>query len=180
MTAKDLTPDEQTQQAAYRDARFTGTYHTIWQEVSKCVFCDMREKYIMHEENGVVLTVALYAYVDGHMMIIPRRHVRSVKELTPLEWETVRKFMYLAKKMIRNVHGIKGVQFIQKDGADAQGTVEHIHFHCIPFDAPDLSIWNYRKLKHTPIENAQMYQKQAKKLAAYEAKFDEKYQQGTA
>jgi histidine triad (HIT) family protein len=176
----DLSPEEQKKQIRYRDARFTGKYDGIWQSVGKCVFCDMRDKYIFHEENGIVMTIALYAYVDGHFFIVPRRHVRSVKELTPSEWETVRKFMYIAKKLIRKIHDISGVQFIQKEGATAQSTVEHIHFHCIPFDAPDLSTWNYRKLSATPIENVQKYKQAQKKINELAKKFDSKYNEGTA
>jgi diadenosine tetraphosphate (Ap4A) HIT family hydrolase len=167
--------DENSKQAYYRDARSGGYYDGIWQNVGKCVFCDLKSKYIFREENGVVMTVPLFAYIDGHMMIIPRRHVRSVKELKNSEWETVRKFMYLGKKLARDVHGIKAVQFIQKEGAAAQGTVEHIHFHCVPFDKPDLSTWNYRKLKNTPLENARLYQSKAKVIDRLAAKFDEKY-----
>jgi len=163
-------------QILYRDARITGKYDDIWQNVGKCAFCDLKDKYIIYEENGVVMTVALFAYVDGHFMIIPRRHVRSVKDLTPDEWETMRKFMYIAKKIIRDVHGIKGMQIVQKDGAVAQSTVEHIHFHCIPFDDPNLSTWNYRQLKHTPLENAHIYQAKKDKIAKLSKRFAEKYQ----
>lgn len=172
-----MTQDSQEhqKQILYRDARVTGQYDDIWQSVGKCVFCDLREKYVVLEENGIVLTVAVFAYIDGHMMIIPRRHVRSVKELTPSEWETMRKFMYVAKKMIREVHSIKGMQIVQKDGADAQSTVEHLHFHCIPFDAPDLCNWNYRKLEYTPVENADKYKAMQRKLERLGKKFDEKY-----
>ncbi len=172
-----LPPEEQKKQEAYRDARITDKYDNIWQNVGKCVFCDMREKYIVHEENGVVLTVLLFAYIDGHMMVVPRRHVRSLKELTPLEWETFRKLMYIAKKLIRTVHGIKGVQYIQKEGPNSQSTVEHLHFHCIPFDAPDLSTWNIRKLKNTPLENAAAYQTHSKQIAALSQRFDAKYRE---
>lgn len=175
-----LNPEEQKKQAFYRDARFTNKYHGIWQTVGKCVFCDLRDKYVFYEENGIAMTIALYAYVDGHFFIVPKRHVRSVKELTPGEWETIRKFMYIAKKLIRDVHGIKGVQYIQKDGVVAQSTVEHLHFHCMPFDAPDLSVWNYRKLKNTPIKNATLYKEQSKKIAKLNIKFDQKYKNGTA
>jgi len=172
--------DEQERQKLYRDARFTKQYDDIWQNVGKCVFCDMRDKYIFFEENGVVMTVTLYAYIDGHLLIVPRRHVRSVKELTPEEWEAVRKMMYLAKKMIKKVHKAKGIQFVQKEGIDAQSTVEHIHFHAIPFDAQDLSSWNYRELKHTPLENADLYKAQTTKLTELADKFDQKYKEGTA
>lgn len=164
-------------QELYRDARITGAYDDIWRNVDKCVFCDLNEKYVFYEENGIVLTVAIFAYVDGHMMIIPRRHIRSVKELTKIEWETMRKFMYIAKKIIRDVHNLKGIQIVQKDGADAQGTVvNHLHFHCIPFDAPDLAIWNYRQLANTPLENAELYKQQRSDIEKLAKRFSRKYQ----
>ncbi len=172
-----LTPEQQKKQEYYRDARTGGYYDKIWQSVGKCVFCDLREKYIVLEENGMVLTVALYAYIDGNVMIIPRRHVKSVKELTPEEWQTARKFMYIAKKIIRKVYGIKGVQYLIRDGGiEAQSTVsDHLHIHVIPFDAPDLSVWNYRTLKHTPYENAEMFRAQKKKITELSKRFEEKY-----
>jgi len=171
-----LTPEEQKKQELYRDARFTKQYTEIWQSVGKCVFCDLREKYVFFEENGVVMTISLYAYVDGHFMIVPRRHIRSPKELTQSEWDTIRKFAYIAKKLIKDVHGIRGMQLVQKDGADAQSTVDqHLHFHCIPFEAPDLCVWNYRKLKYTPLENAQLYKNASKKIIKLDRKFTEKY-----
>jgi diadenosine tetraphosphate (Ap4A) HIT family hydrolase len=167
--------EEQKKQEFYRDARFTDQYDGVWQNVGKCAFCELNEKYVFYEENGMVLTVAVYAYIDGHCMIVPRRHVRSIKELTAKEWDTVRKFTYLAKKAIRDIHGIKGMQVIQKDGADAQSTVEHLHIHCIPFDSPDLCDWNYRKLKNTPKENAKKFKKNHRKLQTLAKRFGEKY-----
>lgn len=172
-----LTPEEEKKQVYYRDARTGGYYGKIWTSVGKCVFCDLRDKYIFFEENGMVMTVALYAYIDGNLMIIPRRHVRSVKELTPEEWESARKMMYMAKKLIRKVHGIKGLQYIIRDGGiEAQSTVsDHLHIHCIPFDAPDLSKWNYRKLQYTPLENAELYKAQQKEITKLSQKFEDKY-----
>jgi diadenosine tetraphosphate (Ap4A) HIT family hydrolase len=172
-----MTSEEQKKQELYRDARVTGKYDTIWQSVGKCAFCDLNPKYVFFEENDIVMTISLFAYIDGHMMIIPRRHIRSVKDLTPSEWETIRKFMYLAKKIIRDVHGVKGMQLVQKDGSDAQSTVDqHLHFHCVPFDAPDLSVWNYRQLEHTPLENADLYKEKQDTLKKLSKRFAEKYQ----
>ena len=153
-----LSKEELEQEELFRTARTTGAYDHIWQTVGRCVFCghdDVQKHHEIYEEAGVYMTVPAYAYIDGHLLVIPRRHVRSVKELTPEEWEAMRKMFYLAKKMIRDVYGIKGMQIVQKEGRDAQSTVEHLHFHCVPFDAPDLSTWSYRELKGTPYENAE-------------------------
>lgn len=174
----ELTDDQKKQEEAFRRARTSGEYDTIWQTVGRCVFCDHDEVQPQHEvyaENDVYMTVPAYAYIDGHLLVIPRRHVSSVKELTPEEWETMRKMFYLAKKMIREVYGIKGMQIVQKEGRDAQSTVGHLHFHCVPFDAPDLSTWNYRELKNTPYENAEHYRAQSDKLQKLAKRYEGKY-----
>lgn len=175
-----LDPEEQKKQEYYRDARTGGYYGKIWTSVGKCVFCDLRDKYIFYEENGIVMTVALYAYIDGNLMIVPRRHVRSMKELTASEWLTIQKMTYIAKKLIRKVHGVKGINYIVRDGGIvAQSTVsDHLHMHCIPFDAPDLVTWNYRQLKYTPLQNAELYRSQAKSISKLSEKFDKKYTEG--
>ncbi len=175
----DLTHEEQRQEALFRTARTNGAYDRIWQTVGHCVFCghdEAQKHHEIYEENGIYMTVPAYAYIDGHLLVIPRRHVRSVKELTAEEWETMRKLFYLAKKMIRETYGIKGMQIVQKDGRDAQSTVEHLHVHCIPFDGPDLSTWNYRELQHTPYENAEKYREKQRKLHNLAKRYEEKYE----
>lgn len=174
----ELTAQELQQEDAYRTARTSGAYDQIWQTVGRCVFCGhdaVQKHHEIYEEHDVYMTVPAYAYIDGHLLVIPRRHIRSVKELTPQEWETMRKMFYLAKKMIRDVHGVKGMQIVQKDGVDAQSTVEHLHFHCIPFDSPDLSSWNYRELQDTPYENAEKYRAHTDKMQKLAKRFGEKY-----
>ncbi len=174
-----LSEEQQAQEESYRTARTSGAYDKIWQTVGRCVFCDhdnSQKHHEIFEENGVYMTVPAYAYVDGHLLVIPRRHVKSVKELTPSEWETMRKLFYLAKKMIRDTHGIKGMQIVQKDGISAQSTVEHIHFHCIPFDNPGLSTWNYQELEYTPAENANKYLEKAETMKKLAKRFSKKYQ----
>ena len=173
----NITDEERQKQEYYRDARTGGYYGKIWTTVGKCVFCDLRDKYIVHEENGIVLAVPLYAYIDGNLMIIPRRHIKSVKELSPEEWETVRKFMYIAKKMIRKVHGLKEMIYMVRDGGNlVNSTVQdHLHIHCIPSDGPDLNTWNYRNLKYTPLENATLFREETAAITKLSERFSGKY-----
>jgi len=173
-----LTPAQLAEEESFKTARTSGAYDNIWKTVGRCVFCDhdsQRARHEVYSEGGVYMTVPAYAYVDGHLLVVPRRHVRSVKELTAEEWEIMRKMFYLAKKMIRSAHGVKGMQIVQKDGASAQSTVEHLHFHCIPFDSPDLSVWNYKELANTPFENAQNYRANKSKMQKLAKRYDQKY-----
>jgi diadenosine tetraphosphate (Ap4A) HIT family hydrolase len=166
-----------TSQDKMKSARTSGNYDEIWRSTGKCVFCDLKEKYILYEENGIVLTINLYPYIDGQMMAIPRRHIQSPKELSNLEWETIRKMNYLAKKLVKKVHGLKGLWTLIREGGEvANMTVsDHLHVQFIPFDSPDLCKWNYRELKNTPLENVELYRKQAEEMKNLIEKFEGKY-----
>lgn len=156
-------------------------YEEIWQNVGKCVFCDLKEKYIIHEKGGIVLTTNLFPYIDGQLMIIPRRHVNSLKELSQNEWESMRMYGYLAKKLFREVHKLKDMWFLLREGGPtAQKTVtDHLHVQLVPFDKADLVKWNYRKLKNTPIENAEKYQRLSSYISEKLKKFQNKYSKET-
>lgn len=111
------------------------------------------------------------------MMAIPRKHMSSPKELSESEWETIRKFNYIAKKLIKRVHGHKGLWTLIREGGEvANMTVtDHLHVQFIPFDAPDLCKWNYRELKHTPLENVELYKKEEEEMLKLLKKFSKKY-----
>lgn len=174
-----MSRSTQEQDQEYKkNARINGEYDKIWQNTGKCVFCDLKNKYILIEEHEIALTVNLYPYIDGQLMAVPRQHIRSPKELTPQQWETIRKFTYLAKKLIKKVHGYKGMwTVIREGGPEAQMSVtDHLHVQFIPFDKADLCQWHYRKLKHTPLENTDLYKKETKKIKKLIKKFEQKYQ----
>jgi len=158
-----------------KNARVNGEYEQIWQNTGKCVFCDLKEKYILLEENEIVLTINLYPYADGQLMAIPRQHIKSPKELSSKQWDTIRKFSYLSKKIIKKVHRCKGMwTLIREGGEEAQMSVsDHLHVQFVPFADPNLCQWNYQELKYTPQENADLYKKQS----AYIKKLLERYQQ---
>jgi len=128
-------------------------YDEIWKNVGKCVFCDLREKYIVFEKNGVVLTANLYPYTDGHLLIVPRRHVEYLKQLTPQEWETIRAIVYVAKKILRKYLGVKNVWFLYREGplGQAQKTVGHLHIHVVPYKDGLMSV-NYQPIHIDPKE----------------------------
>lgn len=167
-------------QEMMKNARSSGAYSDIWQTRGKCVFCDLKDKYILMEENGIVLTINLYPYIDGQLMAIPRKHVSSPKELTERQWETLRKMNYVSKKIIRKTHKHKGMwTLIREGGISADMSVsDHLHMQFIPFDSSDLCNWNYRELKYTPLENVDEYRKNARLLFKTYDKFHSKYKVG--
>jgi len=160
---------------ARKDEKYT--YGEIWKEVGKCVFCDLKKRYIVKELDGIVLTVNIYPYIDGNLLIVPRRHITHIKELSAKEWEAVRILHYVSKKLLREIFGYKGLWMIYREGADyesSQKTVEHMHFHLMPY-VSGLVEWSYKKLKVPPFETAAVMRDNIDVIDTLIVRYKEKY-----
>jgi rfaE bifunctional protein nucleotidyltransferase chain/domain len=140
-------------------ARERGFYEKVLESVAqtgKCVFCDLKKKYLIKEEDGIVLTVALYPYIDGHLLIIPRRHFSSIKELKPEEWQTIMNLFKEGARVLKEKLGVENVWFLIREGQGIKAgkTVEHLHFHLMPYDLGVIKMGE-AKLTITPLEMAQ-------------------------
>ena len=157
-------------------ARSWDWYDDIWKSVGKCVFCDLKERYVIFEKNGIVLTANLFPYIDGHLLIVPRRHIEYAKEFTKDEWEAVRGIMYVAKKVIRKVFKTKNIWFLYREGAlgDAQKTVGHLHIQVIPYKEGLFKI-NYQPIGWAPGETGDRLKEEEKFMDQKYIKYLDKY-----
>lgn len=152
-TKKNYNPQTKIIDYKKKIARSWNWYDGIWQTVGKCVFCDLKKRYVIFEKNGIVLTANLYPYINAHLLIVPRRHIEYMKEMTLEEWEALRGVMYVAKKILRKVFNIKSVWFLYREGAMGEGqkTVGHLHVQVIPYKE-GLVKWNYQPISWAPGE----------------------------
>ena len=139
-------------------AREQGFYEKVLKAVAqrgKCVFCDLKDKYLVAEKNGVVLTVALFPYIDGHLLIIPRRHIELMKDLNEKEREAVFYLSALGEKILKKQLGIENIWFLLREGKGIKvgKTVDHLHFHLMPYD-PKVIKMGETELKVTPLAMA--------------------------
>ena len=128
-------------------------YNRICKNLDKCPFCDLREKYIISETGGMVLSVDLFPYVDGHLLIIPRKHLISLNELGNENWLAVAKLLRKADLLLKETLGIKSYNLILREGKHGGKSLEHLHFHIIPF-REGLIDWNYKEINEAPVEMA--------------------------
>ncbi len=171
----ELTDKDIEQLTARHSAEFW--YKDIWKSVDKCVFCDLKEKYIIKEVNGIVLTTNIYPYVDGHLMIVPRRHITHIKEFTAEEWETVRMLHYVAKKMLRKLFDVRGLWMLYREGDSfetSEKTVEHLHVQLIPY-VEGLVEWNYQKVYYPPRIVAKAFKDNENVIEKFMERFEGKY-----
>jgi ATP adenylyltransferase len=113
-------------------------YVTGGNKEAGCVFCEAHrpphpDSLIVFEGAACYVILNLYPYNNGHLMVVPHRHVPSLvglsgEELTELAALTQRAEAALTEAY--EPHGMNvGINLGKAAGA---GVIEHVHVHVVP------------------------------------------------
>ena len=106
----------------------------------KCLFCTLRKHKKMDKKNLVFYrstycfaVLNLYPYNNGHVMVVPNRHIKDIELLKQEElidlWTTVAKLKKVTTKLLKpNGYNI-GINIGKDAGA---GIDKHVHVHVVP------------------------------------------------
>lgn len=97
-----------------------------------CVFCNLPSQRVWFEVKNVLVFRDAYPISDGHSLIIPKRHVKSIFELNEDEMRDVFLALRKAKNDIYTDLNPDGFNVGINDGVAAGQTVMHLHIHLIP------------------------------------------------
>ena len=99
-----------------------------------CPFCfDAVKDRIVAEQNTVVAIKDGYPVTDGHLLIIPKRHVEGYFSLNESEKKDVDDLiMKLKGRIIDNDPSVTGFNIGVNIGESAGQTIFHAHIHLIP------------------------------------------------
>ena len=75
---------------------------------------------------------------EGHTLIVPRRHVRSLWDLSPSELRDIWELVGKVRALLTSKHSPDGFNVGVNDGAAAGQTIDHAHLHIIPRYAGDV------------------------------------------
>ena len=104
-----------------------------------CPFCEVAAERIVAEDGPCVALRDKYPVSRGHILIVPRRHVASFREMTPDEWAAVHRLARtLAAAMQAEDPAVQGFNLGINDGRPAGQTVFHVHVHLIPRRSGDV------------------------------------------
>jgi len=100
----------------------------------ECPFCNPDITSRLVAEHGSVFAVPdLYPVTDGHLLILPKRHVSDWFSLTDEERRDTEKLMFcLREKLLADDPTITGFNIGVNCGASAGQTIFHVHMHLIP------------------------------------------------
>ncbi len=101
-----------------------------------CIFCKIVGGELpsqkVDEDERTVAFMDISPATRGHLLVVPREHVRNVLEVEPEDFQAT---MASAQRMARRVSerlGVAGVNLLNSCGSAAWQTVFHFHVHVIP------------------------------------------------
>lgn len=104
-----------------------------------CIFCSKpkeksdRKNLILHYGKHVFVIMNLFPYNNGHMMIVPYRHLSDYHDLSREERHEIADFTELCLDVLNNVMHPDGFNIGFNIGeAAGAGIAEHIHQHIVP------------------------------------------------
>jgi histidine triad (HIT) family protein len=104
--------------------------------MDSCLFCRIANRElpskVAHEDDQVFAFHDISPQAPVHVLIVPRKHIPSLNEVTPDDTELLAHMFSVARK-IAEQSGVaqKGYRTVFNTNADAGQTVFHLHLHVI-------------------------------------------------
>lgn len=107
---------------------------------NSCIFCLMQNENPNNPNNLLVykgelafIVLNLYPYNNGHLMVIPYRHLANFMDLTEEELKEIMQLLKLAQSGLTEILHPEGFNIGLNMGKCAgAGIDQHIHFHIVP------------------------------------------------
>jgi ATP adenylyltransferase len=106
--------------------------------VDACVFCDAQkrqddEALIVHRGPTCFVILNKFPYNNGHLMIVPKRHVGRLADLQADELAEFATLTQLAERILTDVYDPHGFNMGLNLGKPAgAGVLYHLHMHVVP------------------------------------------------
>ena len=106
-------------------------------EKENCIFCSIIDghspAYIVEENELFLIILDIYPLRPGHTLIISKRHVQYIEDLTNQEREVLISLVNKVSNGLKKSNlNVKATQLILNNGKEANQTIPHLHFHVIP------------------------------------------------
>jgi histidine triad (HIT) family protein len=100
-----------------------------------CLFCKIAAGQIpsdiVYQDQDVVAFKDINPQAPQHLLIIPRRHIASVTNLTLEDGPLLAGIFTVARKLIQDLHLEQGSRIVANIGPGAGQSVFHLHFHLL-------------------------------------------------
>jgi ATP adenylyltransferase len=108
---------------------------------TECIFCDAGSRdaeLVVHRGELAFVLLNLYPYNNGHLMVVPIRHVSALAPLTSDEQNELMKLTRMGEMALTEAYQPHGINVgINLGKAAGAGIENHLHIHLVPRWAGD-------------------------------------------
>ena len=105
---------------------------TLFESIDQSERSD-QETFVIERRALTMLLLNAYPYNSGHLLIVPRRSVKTLAELSSEEHESLWKMVTDATKVLQEVFSPDGINIGLNQGESAgAGVPNHLHVHVVP------------------------------------------------
>ena len=103
-----------------------------------CILCSVRdndERVVslkIYQDTLIFISLNLYPYNPGHLMIVPNRHILSFSDLTKEELIHLSRTIQGVQLLLDELYNPKGYNIGINQGREAGASIEHLHIHLVP------------------------------------------------
>jgi histidine triad (HIT) family protein len=103
--------------------------------MSECIFCriaagEIPSEFVAQNDDYVAFS-DLHPLAPVHLLVVPRRHVRSLNELGELGEEANELLPFIVSTARRAGIADSGYRVVSNTGRDAGQEIDHLHWHII-------------------------------------------------
>lgn len=104
----------------------------------RCIFCDAAgqlaaEPLVVHTGTHAFVILNKFPYNNGHLMIVPQRHVARLADLDAAEAQDLMQLTQAAERVLTQVYAPHGFNMGVNLGKPAGAGIEdHLHVHIVP------------------------------------------------
>ena len=105
-----------------------------------CIFCKIVAGQIpakkVHEDDELLAFHDIHPWAPVHVLIIPKRHIVSMADVTDADAGLLNRMMALSPKLMRELGVVNGYRHVINTGADGRQEVMHLHLHVMGGSRP--------------------------------------------
>lgn len=113
--------------------------YILSEKEKSCIFCvkpkeNEDEKHlILYRTTFSFVIMNVFPYNNGHLMVVPKKHVSSLNGLTTEELNDLFQLVRLTEQVLTNVYHCDGLNIgLNLGKAAGAGIDEHLHVHLVP------------------------------------------------
>lgn len=113
-------------------------YHDALEKIwNTCPFCEIKSEDKIYDYASAYMTIAKAPYTKNHLLVIPKRCVESIFDLTIEEHDEIQWLIRAWMKMLRRLWD-KDLSVLVREWMSTWKSIHHLHYHIIP----NIHIWS--------------------------------------